>query len=193
VRCQLEDRGVDEPASAALVAVRALTQNLRKLPVVDFGVGISPGSVSPSNMGAENRYDYTVIGDRVNEAARSADHAKRRDSRTLPPAARSHVPIPSSAETGCSEAPPCVGAGPSRPNLPNRSPLVRLPHRPGMVIEAIATAIDNIRYPSKPPVFHQASRTGRGLHHIGNRQKVRGRGIAALRYQYLSYILEQRF
>jgi hypothetical protein len=34
-------------------------------------------------MGAENRYDYTVIRDPVNEAARSADHAKRRDYRTL--------------------------------------------------------------------------------------------------------------
>jgi hypothetical protein len=95
-------------------------------------------------MGAENRYDYTVIRDPVNEAAWSADHAKRRDYRTLASGSAIARANPSSAETGCSEAPPCVGADPSRPNLPNRSPLVRLPHRRGMVIEAIL--IDNIRY-----------------------------------------------
>lgn len=74
---------VDQPASAALAAARDLTQNLRTLPVVDFGVGISAGSVFAGNIGAENRYEYTVIGDPVNEAARLADHAKHRDSRTL--------------------------------------------------------------------------------------------------------------
>ena len=74
---------IDQPASAALAAARALTQNLRTLPVVDFGVGVSAGSVFAGNVGAENRYEYTVIGDPVNEAARLADHAKRRDFRTL--------------------------------------------------------------------------------------------------------------
>jgi class 3 adenylate cyclase len=74
---------VDQPASAALAAARALTRNLRALPVVDFGIGISSGSVFAGNIGAENRYEYTVIGDPVNEAARLADHAKSRESRIL--------------------------------------------------------------------------------------------------------------
>jgi class 3 adenylate cyclase len=74
---------IEAPASAALAAARALIQKLRKLSVVDFGVGISAGTVFAGNIGAENRYEYTVIGDPVNEAARLADHAKRRDSRIL--------------------------------------------------------------------------------------------------------------
>jgi class 3 adenylate cyclase len=74
---------IDRPASAALAAARELTENLRTLAVADFGIGISAGSVFAGNIGAENRYEYTVIGDPVNEAARLADHAKQRDSRTL--------------------------------------------------------------------------------------------------------------
>lgn len=74
---------VDQPASAALAAARALAMELRKLPDVDFGVGVSAGSVFAGNIGAENRYEYTVIGDPVNEAARLADRAKDWDSRVL--------------------------------------------------------------------------------------------------------------
>jgi class 3 adenylate cyclase len=74
---------IDRPASAALATGRALTHRLRALPVVGFGVGISAGCVFAGNIGAENRYEYTVIGDPVNEAARLADHAKHRTARTL--------------------------------------------------------------------------------------------------------------
>jgi class 3 adenylate cyclase len=73
---------IDEPASAALATARALATKLRRLPV-DFGVGVSFGSVFAGNIGAENRYEYTVIGDAVNEAARLADRAKDWDSRVL--------------------------------------------------------------------------------------------------------------
>lgn len=75
---------IAEPASVALATARALASRLRKLlPIVDFGVGVSAGSVFAGNVGAEYRYEYTVIGDPVNEAARLADHAKQEDSRIL--------------------------------------------------------------------------------------------------------------
>ena len=74
---------IDGAASAALATARALGEKLRELPVVDFGIGVSAGPVFAGNIGAENRYEYTVIGDPVNEAARLADLAKTSDRRTL--------------------------------------------------------------------------------------------------------------
>ena len=66
----------DGAATAALETARALSVDLRTLPSVDFGIGVSAGAVFAGNIGGENRYEYTVIGDPVNEAARLADAAK---------------------------------------------------------------------------------------------------------------------
>jgi adenylate cyclase len=73
---------IEDPASAALATARALGDELRRLPV-DFGIGVSAGPVFAGNIGAENRYEYTVVGDSVNEAARLADRAKESDRRVL--------------------------------------------------------------------------------------------------------------
>ena len=70
------------PASCASRTARALAADLRRLPV-DFGIGVSAGTVFAGNIGAENRYEYTVVGDAVNEAARLADRAKDFEERVL--------------------------------------------------------------------------------------------------------------
>ena len=72
------------PTVDALRAALALSDRLaRELPEVDFGIGISAGLAVAGNVGAEHRFEYTVIGDPVNEAARLAELAKRRPGRAL--------------------------------------------------------------------------------------------------------------
>jgi adenylate cyclase len=73
-----------DPAADALRAARALARRLaREVPQLDFGIGVSAGPAVAGNVGAEQRFEYTVIGDPVNEAARLCDLAKQRDGRVL--------------------------------------------------------------------------------------------------------------
>jgi adenylate cyclase len=72
-----------DAASQALSTARTLQQDLRRVPAVDFGIGLSAGAVFAGNIGAEDRYEYTVIGDPVNEAARLAELAKTHPQRIL--------------------------------------------------------------------------------------------------------------
>jgi len=74
----------EDPAGDALRSARRLATRLaREVPEVDFGIGISAGVAVAGNVGAEHRFEYTVIGDPVNEAARLAELAKRRPERVL--------------------------------------------------------------------------------------------------------------
>ena len=73
-----------DPAGAALSAARELLRRLRlELDGLEVAVGLSAGVVLAGNIGAARRYEYTVIGDPVNEAARLTELAKTRPSRLL--------------------------------------------------------------------------------------------------------------
>jgi adenylate cyclase len=67
----------------ALATARDMAELLRRQIPFDFGIGVSAGEVFAGFIGALNRFEYTVIGDAVNEAARLADRAKSDPSRTL--------------------------------------------------------------------------------------------------------------
>jgi adenylate cyclase len=73
-----------DPAGDALAAARALCERLRaELPQAGFGIGVSAGAAVAGNIGAAERFEYTVIGDPVNEAARLTELAKADGARVL--------------------------------------------------------------------------------------------------------------
>ncbi len=74
----------EDCAGDALRTARTLAARLSKeLPEIDFGIGVSAGLAVAGNVGAEHRFEYTVIGDPVNEASRLAELAKTRPERVL--------------------------------------------------------------------------------------------------------------
>ncbi|MEZ5212555.1 adenylate/guanylate cyclase domain-containing protein [Gordonia sp. PP30] len=71
-------------AGAALAAGRELRVELaRRLGDVDMGIGVSAGKAVAGHIGAQQRLEYTVIGDPVNEAARLTELAKDEPTRVL--------------------------------------------------------------------------------------------------------------
>jgi adenylate cyclase len=75
---------LDNPAGAALAAARDLGAELDgQATRFEAGIGVSAGQVVAGNVGAPDRYEYTVIGDPVNEAARLTDMAKGVEGRVL--------------------------------------------------------------------------------------------------------------
>jgi adenylate cyclase len=73
-----------DAAGAALAAARELRRRLGlELDGLEVAIGLSAGTVLAGNIGAARRYEYTVIGDPVNEAARLTELAKTSTSRLL--------------------------------------------------------------------------------------------------------------
>ena len=72
-----------DAARDALRAARALDARLTTLEGANAGIGVSAGPAVAGNIGAHERFEYTVIGDPVNEAARLCELAKQRPERLL--------------------------------------------------------------------------------------------------------------
>jgi adenylate cyclase len=71
---------IDDPCGSALAAARGMAERLSsEVDDVRAGIGVSWGEVVAGNIGGAERFEYTVIGDAVNEAARLMDLAKERE------------------------------------------------------------------------------------------------------------------
>ncbi|OBF59218.1 hypothetical protein A5756_06100 [Mycobacterium sp. 852002-53434_SCH5985345] len=68
---------LDCPEEQALAAARAISERLNnEISVCRAGIGVAAGQVVAGNVGARERFEYTVIGGPVNEAARLCELAK---------------------------------------------------------------------------------------------------------------------
>jgi adenylate cyclase len=72
------------PEDAALAAARSMADRLAaEMPECKAGIGVAAGQVVAGNVGAKERFEYTVIGPPVNEAARLCELAKEHPGRLL--------------------------------------------------------------------------------------------------------------
>lgn len=77
---------LDDTAGHALAAARELREELLELRLT-AGIGVAAGHVVAGHIGARDRFEYTVIGDAVNQAARITELAKDTPGRVLATAA----------------------------------------------------------------------------------------------------------
>ncbi|WP_319458169.1 MULTISPECIES: adenylate/guanylate cyclase domain-containing protein [unclassified Mycobacterium] len=69
---------LENPDDEALSAARAMADRLRvEVPECEAGIGVASGQVVAGNVGAKERFEYTVIGEPVNEAARLSELSKQ--------------------------------------------------------------------------------------------------------------------
>ncbi len=79
---------LDNAEEEALGAARGMAERLRvEVPECPAGIGVAAGQVVAGNVGAKERFEYTVIGEPVNEAARLCELSKKIDGHVVASAA----------------------------------------------------------------------------------------------------------
>jgi adenylate cyclase len=75
---------LERPEDQALAAARAIASRLdSEVPECPAGIGVAAGQAVAGNVGAKERFEYTVIGAPVHEAARLCELAKDEPDRLL--------------------------------------------------------------------------------------------------------------
>lgn len=75
---------LDSPEDEALAATRAIMRRLaQEVPECPARIGVASGEVVAGNVGAKERFEYTVIGAPVNEAARLSELARSEAGRVV--------------------------------------------------------------------------------------------------------------
>ncbi|EUA13264.1 HAMP domain protein [Mycobacterium kansasii 732] len=75
---------LDRPEDQALACARTLAERLaEEIWECPAGIGVASGQVVAGNVGSKERFEYTVIGEPVNEAARLCERAKSRPGKLL--------------------------------------------------------------------------------------------------------------
>lgn len=75
---------LDDRDTCILTAARVMGERLREeVAGLEAGIGVSAGEAVAGNIGATARFEYTVIGDPVNEAARLTEVAKEKPGRVV--------------------------------------------------------------------------------------------------------------
>ena len=75
---------LEHPEDEALACARCIAERVsNEVPGFQAGIGVAAGQVVAGNVGAKERFEYTVIGGPVNEAARLCELAKSTPSRLI--------------------------------------------------------------------------------------------------------------
>lgn len=129
---------VENQAGRALRAARELQGRVSELTPLSAGIGVAYGTVIAGHIGHAKRFEYTVIGDPVNEAARLTTLAKSEQGRVLASAAAiRHADAPEAARWVLGRSVELRGRGvmtqlarPLRPTLADRWQAGSVPLRP---------------------------------------------------------------
>ena len=131
---------LDHAEDEALAAARAIARRLSdEVPECQAGIGVAAGEVVAGNVGAKERFEYTVIGEPVNEAARLCELAKDTDARLV----ASSEAVSNATDTEGALDPRRHG-DPARPRRAH--PAAPCPSDPSQLLRQVSDTVRNAYY-----------------------------------------------